>query len=76
MVRAKFYVESVEHFPNSRIIKMRAVTGKPGEVVSEDRYFWKAIPNGQLTMQIDNPEAWLLFEPGKEVYLDFHEPAG
>lgn len=37
----------------------------------ENATWAKYTPSGQLTMQIDNPDAYAAFELGKEYFLDF-----
>lgn len=43
----------------------------PHEDGTENRSFWKATPNGDLRMTIDNPECIGFYQEGKEYYLDF-----
>jgi hypothetical protein len=40
----------------------------------ENKTFWKYTPSGKIEMQIDNPEAFKMFEVGKEYYVDFTNP--
>lgn len=65
--RAKFKVDSVEHYEYGGNVKMSPVyTGS-----EENKGFWEATPSGSLQMRIDNQKALAQFEPGKEFYLDF-----
>jgi hypothetical protein len=79
MIQAKFRVTSVDRVSTCSAsgeyanavekVMMSAVTGK-----SEANKRWsKYTPNGQLTMQIDNPEAMGQLKPGQCYRLDFNE---
>lgn len=72
IVRARFRVEEVTSYANSdgKTIKMRPVTGSEGE----DKAFWEATPNGELTMYISNKAVVDLFKPGDKIDVDFHVP--
>lgn len=72
IVTAKFRVEEVTSFASSsgKTVKMRPVTGGS----KENEGFWKATPNGELTMHISNPATAGLFQPGAEIFIDFHVP--
>lgn len=39
--------------------------------IPEDRSFTKATPNGQITMQVDNPAALEQLKLGEYYYVDF-----
>ena len=66
-VRAKFRCERIERHEysgtyRSATIVLHAVEKGP---------FWKATPNGRLTMECVNEEATKQFVPGKTYFLDF-----
>lgn len=42
-----------------------------GAPTAENVRFAKATPNGRIEMTIDNPDAWGIFVPGDQVYVDF-----
>lgn len=69
-VRAKFRVQSVEDFGQSKTVKLTAVCPEPGEIGENERYH-RYTPFGELKMAIDNPSAADAFTPGKDFYLDF-----
>lgn len=71
-VRAKFRVNSVEDFGQSKLIKMNAVyeTDAQKEADPENVRFAKATPNGEFKMTVDNPGAYEQFDPGQEWYID------
>lgn len=50
------------------IVKLNPVYSS--DPTSENYSFWKATPNGEITMQIDNPQATAMFEPGKLYLID------
>lgn len=68
MVRAKFYVDSVE----GGKVTMSAVHDNK---TPENERFTKATPSGKLEMTIDNPSALDFFEKGKSYYADFTQAA-
>ena len=74
-VRAKFFVESIQHsdIPGTEqyaSIMMRPVFGTYGD--GEVNKTWsKYTPSGQLQITITNPSAIDAFEKGKAYYLDF-----
>lgn len=74
-VRAKFRCNSVEDFGYSRKVKLAPVYEGPLGDNEENKRFTKATPTGELWMTIDNPEAGVQFEAGKEYYLDFSDVA-
>lgn len=41
------------------------------DIQSEDGRFTQATPWGELRINVDNPNAAIVFEPGKQYYLDF-----
>ncbi|WP_342361430.1 hypothetical protein [Terrarubrum flagellatum] len=75
MVRAKFFVEKIEHsdIPGTdqyASITMRPVFGTYGD--GEVNKTWsKYTPSGHLQITITNPSAIDAFEMGKAYYLDF-----
>jgi hypothetical protein len=67
-VRAKFKCCSkTELIGGSGRVEFYAVTNGS----DENKTFWKYTPSGKVEMQIDNPEAFKMFEVGKEYYVDF-----
>lgn len=71
--RAVFIVTSVTQyagFTGSTII-LSPVNPQLGS--SDFKQFWEATPNGEIKMQITNPDAAQQFKPGKEFYVDFTE---
>lgn len=80
-VIAKFHVDEVAAREYNAEVKLRAVTpniGPDGPEFNndEDEKFWKATPNGILTMTIDNPAAAEQFQPGDDWYLKFEKASG
>lgn len=77
MIRALFYVNSVEKFLSSDLVKLsplfcgRTHQTPEEEDACESHCFSKATPSGSLSMQIDNPRARGTFAPGQRYYLDF-----
>jgi hypothetical protein len=69
-VRARFmcggFAESV-YSPGARVYVFHAVTDDDGG--AENARYYKASPNGQLSITVDNPE--VSFERGQAYYLDF-----
>ena len=69
-VRAKFDCINKEHDthdPNHGSVTLRAVhTGS-----EENDRFFRLAPAGSITIATLNPEAFALFEPGKDYYVDF-----
>lgn len=54
----------------------RKITFKPvysTDPTHENKSFWDATPQGDLSMTIDNPSAAEFFKPGLEYYIDFSE---
>lgn len=75
MVRAKFFVESIQHsdVPGTdqyASIVMRPVFGTYGDGKVNESWS-KYTPSGQLQITITNPDAIDKFEKGKAYYLDF-----
>ncbi|MDR7237127.1 hypothetical protein [Neobacillus drentensis] len=70
-VKAKFKCCSkTELIGGSGRVEFFAVTNGS----NENKTFWKYTPSGKIEMQIDNPEAFKMFEVGKEYYVDFVNP--
>lgn len=67
MVRAKFKVDSITLYAESRSVKMSPVTSGS----EENKSFSKWTPSGSLEINISNPDAYDKFEQGKEYYIDF-----
>lgn len=76
-MRAKVYVQSVEHFGEpvtSEKVNFSAVSGKApygpnGE--SEDNTFARYTPSGTISLYITNPELIGVYKPGQKFYVDF-----
>ncbi|MGE3463909.1 MAG: hypothetical protein AB7I04_18525 [Pseudomonadales bacterium] len=69
-VIAKFLCQDVTLYNGgSRSVRLTPVTGGS----EENTKFWKYTPSGELRMQIDNPPASEMFEPGGEYYLTFEK---
>lgn len=73
-VRARFIVTSVTKYAGliGASVFLSPVNPQWQET-SENLAFWEATPNGEIKLQITNPEAARQFEPGKEFYIDFTE---
>lgn len=72
-VRAKFIVKKVEYYnETSRLIVLHPVYSQDPN--HENKTFWDATPQGELTMTINNPRAAEFFLIGQEYYLDFSHP--
>jgi hypothetical protein len=78
MVRAKFKLIRTEsqmfQMQEQGWVEMKTLHFSPvysSDPNSENRKFWQASPNGQLTLGVVNPEASSQFELNKEYYLDF-----
>lgn len=77
-VRAKFYVSTLEPWHSSKpeggggAVKLRAVySNDPNH---ENKQFWDATPNGEITLGLNNPVAFKFFHDymlGHEFYIDF-----
>lgn len=72
-IRAVFIVTSVTQYAGfaGSTINLSPVNPQLGS--SDFKQFWEATPNGEIKMQITNPEAAQQFKPGKEFYVDFTE---
>lgn len=72
-VRAKFRCNSVTTSDHGNGHKGASVILTPvysTDPNSENKRFWDATPNGKLEMH-STPERLVMFEPGKDYYLDF-----
>jgi hypothetical protein len=67
-VRAKFRVQYVQDFGNSKKVYLTPVTA---DELPENQRFHKYTPSGSIEMMIDNPPASDQFKPGMDVYVDF-----
>lgn len=68
-IRAKFYCTKVEKTSyGTENVSFTAVT--PTQDSPENEKFWRATPNGTLSMSIDNPGAQGQFKEGSYYYLD------
>lgn len=67
MVRAKFRCTHVEKYESSEKVHLMAVADEA------NKEWAKWTPSGQLSMQIDNPDAQGRFKPGGYYFLDFAE---
>lgn len=89
MVRAKFRCLEVTtrfsyHAPDGAAVTQTSVRlvptiyNKKGAANADDenKAFWDATPNGELTMVITNPAAKDYFKVGTAYYLDFSEAEG
>ena len=72
-VRAKFYVERVEHVHTSQPDRACAnITMKPVYADSPENKTWsRYTPNGKLEMTVTNPVAIEQLEIGKAYFLTF-----
>lgn len=70
-VRAKFRVNSIEDWGQSKTLKMSPVYESNPGGNAEDISFTKATPNGKFEMTVDNPAASEQFAVGDIWYLDF-----
>lgn len=70
-IRAKFQCWAVSDTGYSERVALHPVYSADPD--SENHAFWKATPNGNLEMYIDNPDAKGTFEVGKSYYLDISE---
>jgi hypothetical protein len=80
VMRAKMTVESVHRFPNSEILKFRAVPKSvpyPEDGSDEDNTYAKFSPTAELSITVMNPELIGKINPGERYYVDFTlaEPA-
>jgi hypothetical protein len=84
MVRAKFFVRSVELYQSpagSGNVKLSPVykyqQGISGNACEENRQFWEATPSGEISMSITNPAGFepfvKAFHANKPFYVDFTE---
>jgi hypothetical protein len=81
MIRAKFTVNSMETTLITRLedgewkpcpiytVKLSAVNGQKEN--SENKKFWEASPNGQISLSMIKKDVAEKLELGKEYYIDF-----
>jgi hypothetical protein len=75
VARCKFIVESVKQYAyGGREVHLQ--TAYDEKLSKEDRAFSTATPSGSMTVQINNPGVFNVFEPGKYVYVDVHRVDG
>jgi len=75
-VRAKFWVSELKRWGNSdkpsggNVKLLPVYSPDPGH---ENKAFWEATPQGEISLGISNPSAYAEFERniGKEFYIDF-----
>lgn len=69
--RAKFQCLNVTDHGHNKTVKLSVVySRKDGD---ENKDFTKATPSGTIEMQIDNPNASVLFKPMRYYYVEFEE---
>jgi hypothetical protein len=60
---------------NTEMVEMRTLELTPvyanNDPNHENSKFWDSSPSGKLELGTINPQAWKLFELGKEYYIDF-----
>lgn len=71
MIRAKFTCQqnTFNHETQTATVILTPVTTNPPS--EENLTFWKATPNGNITLEITNPQASAQFSPLTEYYVDF-----
>lgn len=69
-VRAKFRCNSARDTGSIMEVNLSAIYPGPNPS-DEDKAFWDATPNGNLTMYVSNERAADYFAPGHEYYLTF-----
>lgn len=69
--RCKFRCHSVMpgFEEGAKVVSLSAVYA-PDDPESENGQFWKATPNGQISLYINNPAGAGIFEQGKDYYVD------
>ena len=71
-VLAKFFCQSIQKAEDDSYLTIHM---SPVTADTEENKTWsKYTPGGQLTMHVSNPEAFELFEQGKEYFIDI-QPA-
>ncbi|HZP68370.1 MAG TPA: hypothetical protein VFB29_00375 [Pseudolabrys sp.] len=75
MVRAKFFVTSIQHFHGTGTdpcaeVKLAPVFGSYGNG-EENKSFSKYTPQGTIALTITNPDAIDKFSLGEAYYVDF-----
>lgn len=76
MIRAKFWVSELRRWNNDEKTSGGTVKLLPvysSDPKHENKSFWDATPQGEISLGISNPEAYHQFELaiGKEFYVDF-----
>lgn len=69
--RAKFLCNSITQYTGGTKQAVLAAVTDNGD--PENKAFWSATPNGQITIGVSNPAAAAVFEVGKSYYVDFTE---
>jgi hypothetical protein len=73
--RAKFQVNGIEFSQYGGMkqptVKLSAVTAQTEPDNPENKAFWSATPQGQVSLTVTNPDAAEIFELGKTYYVDF-----
>lgn len=66
-VKTKFNVSELTKYGNGGggKVRLNAVTGGS----DENKEFWKLTPSGEISLNIDNPEAFKQFEEMGEFYV-------
>ena len=68
--RCKFTCHSIiDGYGDSKVVNLSAVYS-PDDPESENGQFWTATPSGQISLQINNPDGYAVFEQGKAYYVD------
>lgn len=71
-VRAKFFVQSVEHLHTGGVDPCTNITMAPVYANGDENADWsKYTPGGKLEMMVTNQSAIDQFDLGQEFYLDF-----
>lgn len=72
-VRAKFTLQERTEYPGLSGIRVKLSAVYSNKEGSEDKSFWDATPQGDITMFITNKEAFAAFDISKQktFYVDF-----
>lgn len=75
MTRCKFWCTRISHAhtgnPDATFCEVTLSPVYNSDPESENKWFAKATPSGQITLGITNPAAVNTFELGKSYYVDF-----
>lgn len=74
VMRAKMYVENVEHHDGSETLFFRAACksdGYPEDGADENNTYARWTPQADLKMVVNNPALIGKFTPGQAFYVDF-----